>query len=259
MELLKPSYINTTTAIVVGSNTATAEYIMNPDVSFQYVTTGFNSDLTIATLKINFSETLTLSRIALAGMNLKKFNLFYNGVTANSLALTTTAATTVSQWTTNSETAMYMQCTPVACTSLSLDMYSTQVANAEKALGYMMISQERIDFSRLPSAKNYTPLIDTQEVTHKLSDGNTRLQVIADRWKATIRLDYITESFRNSLRTIYNIHDSHIFVPFGTTTGWDQVIFPCVWQAPFDFYKFSDNAPSSGFEGTIKLLETTPA
>jgi hypothetical protein len=101
-------------------------------------------------------------------------------------------------------------------------------------------------------------VIDTEEVVHKLSDGNTRIQVVADRWRANVKLEYISESFRNSLRTIYNLHDGLIFVPFGTTTAWDAVIFPCVWQGPFDFYKFSDNAPATGFEGTIKLWETTP-
>lgn len=259
MELLKASYINTTTAIVVNSNTQTAEYIMNPDISFQYVSSGFNNDATTATLKINFSETLTVSRIALLGINLREFDLFYNGVTANAFAMTATSSTTTSKWTSNSESALYITVAPVACTSVSLDMKKTMVANSEKAVGYMVVSQERIDFTRIPSAKNYTPLLETQEVTHKLSDGNTRLQVIADRWKATVKLEYISESFRNSLRSIYNLHESHIFVPFGTTTSWDQVIFPCVWQGPFDFYKFSDNAPSAGFEGMIKLLETTPA
>jgi hypothetical protein len=258
MELLRKNYVNTTTAIVVNSNTDSAQYIMNPDTSFQFVSSGFNNDLTTVTLRINFTETLTVSRIAMVGMNLKEFDLFYNGVTANAFALTTSAATTTSKWTSNSETSMFMQCTPVACTSVSLDMKKTMVADAEKALGYFVVSQERIDFSRIPSAKNYNPVIDTEEVVHKLSDGNTRIQVVADRWRANVKLEYISESFRNSLRTIYNLHDGLIFVPFGTTTAWDAVIFPCVWQGPFDFYKFSDNAPATGFEGTIKLWETTP-
>lgn len=259
MELLKASYINTTTALVVGSNTQTAEYVMNPDLSFQYVTSGFNDDLTTAAMRINFAETVTVNRIALMGTNLKSFDIFYNGVTASAFTMTTTSSTTTSKWTNNSETSIYIQCDSVDCTSVTIDMKKTMIANKEKAIGYLVISKQSLDFSKIPSAKNYTPMIDTQEVIHKLSDGNTRSQVIADRWRATVKLDFITESFRNSLRSLYNLHESLIFVPFGTTTSWDCVIFPCVWLGPFDFYKFSDNTPGAGFEGTIKLSETTPA
>lgn len=259
MELIKANYVNTTTAIVVNSNTTTAEYVMNPDVSFQYVSSGFNNDLTTATMRINFSETLTVSRIALVGINLKEFDLYYNGLTANAFALTTTGATTTSKWNANSETAMYLTCTPVACTSVSLDMKKTISANQEKAIGYFVLSQEHIDFTRIPSAKNYSPVIETEEVFHELSDGNKRIQVIADRWQVNIRLEYVTTAFRDSLKTIYNLHQGMVFVPFGTTTAWDQVIFPCVWKGPFDFYTFSDDAPGAGFDGSINLFETTPA
>jgi hypothetical protein len=258
MELIKSNYIDTTTAIVVNSNTTTAEYIMTPDTTYQYVSSGFNNDLTTSTLRINFAQTMTVSRLALLGMNLKDFDLYYNGVTANAFAMTTSSATTTSKWISNSETSMYITCTPVACTSVSLDMKKTITANAEKALGYFVISEERIDFSRIPSADNYKPSLESKEVIHKLSDGNTRIQTVADRWKVDIKLDYITTSFRNSLRAIYNIHDGMIFVPFGTTTSWDAVIFPCVWQGTFDFYKFSDDSPDTGFEGKIRLLETSP-
>lgn len=258
MELLKANYINTSTAIVVNSNTTTAEYIMNPDTSYQYVSSGFNNDLTTATLRINFSETLTVSRLGLVGMNLKDFVLYYNGVTANTFALTTTGATTVSNFTSNSETSMFMQCAAQACTSVSIDMKKTITANAEKALGYFVVSQEHIDFTQIPSSKGYTPVIDTSQVLHNLSDGNSRIQVIADRWKAEISLSYVSVAFRNTLKTTYQNHEGLVFVAFGTMTAWDNVIFPCVWVAPFDFYKFSDNAPSAGFDGKIRLLETTP-
>lgn len=258
MELWKPNYIDTSSAIVVNSNTATAEYIMRPDITYQYVSSGFNDDNTTVTMRINFSETTTVSRIALAGMNLREFSVYYNGVTANAFVLTSTGATTASLFNANSETAMVLEATPVACTSVSLDMKKTIVANAEKAIGYLVLSQERLTFSRIPAAKGYRPLLQAEEVVHELSDGLTRIQKIADFWEADVRLEYITRTFRDSLRTIYNLHASHIFVPFGTTTAWDQVIFPCVWPAPFDFYTFADNAPSAGFEGTIRLKQTTP-
>lgn len=258
MELLKANYLDTTTGFVVNSATTTAEYVMLPDTTFQYVSSGFANDLTSASLRFNFSETLTVSRIALNGINLKDFILFYNGATANTFALTSTGATTASSWTSNSETGMYLQCTPVACTSVTLEMKKTMVANAEKAIGYLVVTQEHIDFTRIPAAKGYRPMNSPEEVVHRLSTGDTRIQTIADKWTFDVSLEYITTAFRDSLNTVYRLHSGMIFVPFGTTTAWDKVIAPVVWEGPFNFFEFSDNAVGTGHKGSMRLLETTP-
>lgn len=257
MELLKANFIQTTTGIVVESNTDTAKYIMVPDVSFQYQSSGFNDDNTTTSIRFNFDETLTVSRIALRGINLREFSMFYNGATASAFSILN-GATTASSWSSNSETGLYLQVTPVACTSVTLAMKKTMVANAEKALGYLVLSQEHIDFPTIPAAKDYKPIWDTKDVVHELSDGSTRIQAIASKWQVDVSLQYISESFRNSLKSVFDLHAGMIFVPFGTTTSWDGIIFPCVWLSPFDFYKFSDNAPATGFSGSMKLKETTP-
>lgn len=258
MELLKANYFDTTTGFVVNSATDTAEFVLLADTTFQYVSSGFNNDLTVASMRFNFSETVTISRIALAGINLKEFIIFYNGATANTFALTSTGATTASSWNANSETGLYLQCTPQACTSMTLEMKKTTTANSEKAVGYFVATQEHIDFSRIPSAKNYSPMVIPEEVVHRLSTGDTRIQSVADKWSFDIKLEYITTALRDSLYTIYRLHDGMIFVPFGTTTSWDKVIAPVVWAGPFNFFKHSDNAVGTGFEGSIKLMETTP-
>lgn len=258
MELWKPNFLNTTTGFVVNTNTLTAEYVLRPDVTFQFVSNGFADDNTTVSMVYSFDETMTVSRLALAGLNAREFRIFYNGLTANTFALTSTGATVASSWSANSETAMALKATPVYCTSVTLEMKKTMVPNAEKAIGYFVVSQERISFSRLPAAKGYSPSFNAKEVVHSLSDGRTRIQKIGDYWSAELKMDYVSESFREELRDVYDLNDAHIFVPFGTTTAWDRVIFPCVWQEPFDFFRFSDNAPAAGFEGSIQLLETTP-
>lgn len=259
MELLKANLFLTSTSIVVDSNTASAEFIMDPDTSFQWVSSGFNNDLTTASMTINFDETVTVSRIALVGMNLKAFDMFYNGATANTFSITSTGDTTTSQYSSNSETSKFIQVTPVQCTSVTIDMKSTIVADAEKAIGYLVVSEEHVDFPRIPAAKDYKPQRFGKEIVHTLSDGSVRIQTVATKHSADVKLEYISESFRNSLKTIFDLHEGMIFVPFGTTTGWDAVIFPCVWPSPFDFYRYSDNAPNAGFGGTIRLKETSPA
>jgi hypothetical protein len=254
MEFLSQSYLETTTQIVVNSNTLTASYLLNPDITRQYYSDAFNNDLTTTTIKINFDSTQTIDRIALMEFNAKQFNIYYNGVTANAFVIT--SPTTTSQFITNSATNMYLACTSVACTSVSFDIYSTIVANSEKAVGYIYLGANELTFPRIPNASNYTPVRDPKELTHELSDGGFRRQVAYVKWSTKIKLQYITESFRTSLRTIYDSYSPKVFVPFGTGTAWDGILFEANWMGNFDFYKYSDDAVQSGYSGSIDLKET---
>lgn len=257
MELLRRNYVNTSTQFVVNDNTSTAVNVLNPDTRFQYSSSNFANDLTTVTMRINFDETVTVDRIALVGHNLRAFTVFYNGVTANTLALTATSNTTTSDYSSNSATSHYFRFTPINCTSVSIDMKKTITADQNKYLGYLVISQKRTAFDgRVPSAENYLPMLEPKNVVHKLSDGGTRIQTLEDKWAAQISFDYVTKAARDELKEIFDDHEEVVFVPFGTTTGWDAVIFPCVWQGGFNFFQYSDNAADSGFSGSLTLLET---
>lgn len=259
MEFLRKNLFDTTTQATVNSSTSTVENLLLRDTRYQYVSSGLSVDGTIASIRIAFNETQTVERIALVGLNLKNFRIYYNATTANTFALTSTGATTASNWSSNSETSMYLQCTPQACTSVSIDMYSTQVANQEKALGYLAISNLLSDLDgRIPSAQNYRPSFTQKQVVHELSDGSIRTQVVDRKFGCQIGLDFVTTALKNELKTVFDLHDDFIFAPFGTTTGWDEVIFPCVWVNSFEFFEVTDNARNAGHSGSIRLAETRP-
>lgn len=259
MEFLRKSFIDTTTSIVVNSNTATVSNLMTRDTRYQYVSDGLAVDETISTIRINFSETQSVSRIALLGHNLKKFRVFYNAVTANTFALTTTGNTTISNFSTNSSTALFLAAAAVDCTSVSIDMYSTIVANQNKAVGYLVVSNVLSDLDgRVPPAQNYRPSFTPKEVVHELSDGSFRSQVVDRKFSANISLDYVSLALKDEIKTVFDLHDDFIFAAFPTTTSWDEVIFPCIWRGPFDFHEVSDNALAAGFSGAVRLLETRP-
>jgi hypothetical protein len=260
MEFIKQNFIETTTSIAVGSNTVAAENLFNPIKQVQYRTTGFNNDNTTASITINFDSTTTVSRLVLMEHNLKSFTLFYNGATASTFSLTSTAATTVSDFSTNSETSQYFFATSVDCTSVTLDMKTTQTANAEKAVGFFCISALELDFEtngRLPAAKNYKPKRNRKEVLHRLSDGGARLTVLEEKWECSIKYKNIPLAFKEDLETIFDLKAPRNFAAFPTSSGWDEVFFEAIWPAPFDFETFSDDNPNAGFQGTIKLLETS--
>ncbi len=256
-EFLKANYCNTTTQFVVNSNTDTVSNVLNPDQRIQYYSDGFNNDSTTVSMTISFDETMTVSRLSLKEINLKKFNIYYNGATANAFALTTTGSTIASQFINNSETSLYLRCASVDCTSVTIDMYSTQAANSDKAIGYLVISDTLLSLQRTPSSQNYTPKIDPEQVVHAMSDGGVRIHTVKDKHTADLKFKYISRDFRDDLKDVYDSRAPFMFCPLGTTTSWDETLFECVWPGNFDFFKFSDDAAASGFSGTVTLKETS--
>jgi hypothetical protein len=254
MEFLSQNLLNTTTQLVVNSSTITAANILNPELAYQFVSDAFDNDSLTSSITINFDATQTIDRIAIMEFNGKKFNAYYNGVTANTFALTN--PTTTSQWTSNSATSLYLAVTPVSCTSVTFDIYSTQVSNTEKAVGYIYLGAKELTFERLPNASGYTPTREPKEIVHALADGGTRRQLIQTKWAIKFKYKFISEEFRNDLQDIYEALTPKVFVPFGTGTAWDGILFEANWVGKFEFYKYSDDALVSGFSGSIDLRET---
>jgi hypothetical protein len=255
MELLYENLINTTTMISVNSNTTLVENLFNPDRRIQYFSDGFANDSTVSTIRINFSATTPVSRIAIMEHNIEAMTIFYNGVTANTFSLT--GPTTTSDFASLTSTDIYLQMSAaVNVTSVSFDIKRTITANSEKAIGHLVLSTQLLDFSQIPNASGYTPKLDPKQIVHTLSDGGTRLHVVRDKWSASIKLSQVNTTFRDQLRDVYEMYSPMIFVPFNTSSSWDAILFECVWTGPFTFYKFSDNAATVGFSGDISLKET---
>ena len=259
MEFIKQNLVNTTTQIAVDSNTTLAENLFNRNKLEQYVSVGFGDDLTTTSITISFSSTQTVDRIGLVNHNIKEYDIFYNGATANTFAFTTTASTNTSQFSSNSETSQYFRTTPVAVTSVTLDLKATIEADNEKAIGLLFLSEKHFEFDRIPSAKNYRPEIVPKQVIQSLSDGGTRLHSISEKLDIRINFENITSTFRDQLKSVYDLFDPFVFVPFGTSTGWSlngAILSECVWSGRFNFYRYSDDAVNAGFSGNINLKET---
>lgn len=256
MEFIKANLITDEDLITVDSNTETAINMINPDKIFQYITTGYDDDNTTASITISFGQTISIDRIALLNHNLKDYTLFYNGATANTFSLTG-GDTSTSSYSSNSETSQYFVSSSIDCTSVTLDMKKTMQADSDKAVGLFVLSESELEFPRIPSSKNYKIEQASEEITHRLSDGGVRVHTIQGKWNAKIKFKYIERSFVDDLKDIYDQKTSFIFVPFGTTTSWDEVIFDSVWTGDFDFFEFSDDAVNAGYKGSIRLYETS--
>lgn len=256
MEFISQNYYQTTTQIAVNTGSVTAGNLLYRDETLQWQSADFANDATTASLTWTFDTTQTVSRIGLIGLNWKSFDIYYNGVTANTFSFSN-GNTTTSQWSNNSESSMYLQFTETAVSSVTIEAKSTQVANSEKALSYIHFGKVEVDFDRIPNAKGYNPMYRPKEIKHKLSDGGTRIQYIDQKFGASIKLKYISKGFRDTLYSFWKSQVDFGFVPFGTAAGWDNVLHTCVWPGNFDFFNFGDDNPGTGFNGTIKLEEVT--
>lgn len=255
MEFLKANFLNTTTMLTVNSNTGTASNLFLRDPFYQYYTDGLNNDSTTMSITVTFAATTAVSRIALKDINLKQFRMFYNGATANSFSLAN-ADTTVSEYITNSATSKYFRFNTISVSSVTIQATSTINANQEKLLGLLVVSDKDVALTKIPSANQYKPRFTPKQVVHKMSDGGTRINKVRDKYEASLSLEYIDYAETQSLYNIWNADSPFNFVPFGTATGWDALIYECVWDGPFDFLEYSDNAASSGFGGKISIKET---
>ncbi|HLB42009.1 MAG TPA: hypothetical protein VJN02_03980 [Gammaproteobacteria bacterium] len=255
MDFIKSNFLNTTTQITVNSNTGTVSNLFNRDIYYQYFSDGLNNDLTNSSITITFAATTSVSRIAIMDTNARQFNLFYNGLTANSFALSG-AHTTASQFTTNDQEFLYLKFSTLAVSSITLDILTTQTANQEKRVGLFVASDLYLTLTHIPDASGFKPRRDPKQIVHKLSDGGMRIHNVRKKWSHDISLDNLSQSLTTSLETIFDLQDPFMFCPFGTSTSWDKVLYEAVWEGDFDFYEYSDNATVSGFSGAIRLRET---
>jgi hypothetical protein len=256
MEFLSPTLFNTSTQIVVNSNTATAANLYNRDPVYQYYSDGFADDNTSTTITITFDATTSVSRIAMLGMNFKEFSVFYNGATANTFAITG-GDTSASSYTGNADSDKYFRFSTIACTSITINAKKTMTANQEKVISLFVPTDLIFALALIPDAKGYKPKLTPKQVVHKLSDGGTRLHNIRKKWSVDLNLEYVSQTQRDSLYDdIFDSGDEFNFCPFGTTTSWDGIFFEAVWDGAFQFYEYSDNAVAAGFSGKITLKET---
>ncbi len=215
----------------------------------------FDNDLTTTSIVINFDSTTTVSRIGLLGINWKEFDVFYNGSTASTISLSN-ADTTACNYSSNSDTSKYFKFSAINATSLSFEIKSTIVANSEKLLSFLHVSDIYFEFGRVPSSNSYKPVLTPKQIVHTMGDGGTKVHNIARKQATDVGFKYLTFDQKNELKTIFDLQGLFSFAPFGTASGWDGILYEANWIGAFDFEKYSDNASVAGFTGNIKLRET---
>lgn len=250
MQILRQTFLSTLTMATTSNGTSTLANLFDREVALQWSTENAGTDATAASLRIVFPSTQTVSQILLGGHNLRNFTIHPNTTTAT--------FTPAISHTTNSATNHYFSVNTISLSEVVIQMNSTITANEEKKIGELIVSNLLYDFAndRLPTAKNYDPSLFKKQVVHDMSDGGTALFNLASKFKADIKMDFVPTSTMNSLRTIYDLGEAFVFVPFETSTSWNGKWAECVWIGDFDFEEFSGNDKTNGYKGKMKLRQT---
>lgn len=250
MEFLSKNQMETTTSFKVESATNSIDNLIDRNKALQYVTDGYDSN-TSTVISYEFGTDLVISNIILQNHNFKQFRIFYNSATANVFSTDINTSD-------NSATSNYYDFNSVTVSSIQLQVDVCTETGVEKQIGQFICVEKELEFERNPSARRFKPLIDRIQVKHKMADGGITLHNIKDKYKAKLKLEFITESFHDSLFDLYDAAQPLYFVPFPTTTAWLGIAHEVVWSGDFNF-KYAENVKDVGFTGDITIEETTNA
>lgn len=252
MEFLKANTLNTTSMIVAqANNTGTVAYLFDRNQRLGFTSSGYDST-TAAVLSIVFPAPTVLSHILIQRHNLKGFRVYYDSVTANSLLVETT----------NSQSSTYISFSSVTVSSIDIQMDTAFSTGSEKSIGELVMTERRLQFDVNPSARNYKPATRQKRIRHEMPDGGLKLLRVANKFKANIDLEFISESFHDDLREVWDEGLPMYFVPFPTTTAWGgsgiAQAYEVLWSNDFDF-THETNDKQQGYGGRIVLEETPSA
>ena len=253
MEFITGNLLNTTTMATVNNGTSSVDNLFDGNNTSYFTSVGDNNDATTTTIRIEFSTSKNIDRIALENINWKGFKIYYNSNTANTFSLDAGSPTSASTWTGNSTTSLYLCFSTVAASIITFEITTTMDAAEEKEVGEMWIGSLAHRFVDNPDASGYDPKLDRHEYRHEMSDGGISTFVIQDNFKATVKRKYVDTSEFTDLKSLYQSNDEFMFIPFPTVTAWDGQIYQVVWTGDFDFYQYTSNHKGNGYSGKMTL------
>ena len=187
--------------------------IYDRDRDSQWISSGADDDSTEVTLQVDFYEggvvqTRTINRIILINHNLKDPTIeHWDGSDWQTFDTGSALATSHNIFTNDG----------VSVTKIRIRCSTTQVADAEKAIGELIACNTNIDFSQ--DVTSYQPLGVSTETNIKLADGSNHRTVIKHtlnrsiKYEATFTFMYLTTAEVDELRQLKESGASFLFHP----------------------------------------------
>jgi hypothetical protein len=245
MEFLKQNQYNTTTSIVPPSGSDVADALFDRSTTKYWETVGATGASVV--LSIEFASPRVISHLLIQSHNMKRFRVFYDSATAN------TFPTNVNV-TTNSDTSSYFDLGSTTVSSLQIQMDSTTVAGVEYRIGELIATERLAVFERNPSADDYKPVRSKKRIVHEMPDGGVKVFEVSQKFRAEMRWGFITQTFHDSLLSVFELAEPFTFAPFPTTSAWDGFAKQVIWDGDFDF-AHDTNDKAQGFGGKVRIRE----
>lgn len=250
MQFLTANLANTTTSISLNTSTA-GKLIDRTDSTFlaEFLTT------TSATFTANFTINNDMTTVVLKGCNFKNFSISHSGTNFTLI----NADTTTSSWSANSATNLYLRFATITVGTLTLIVNSNTAGSLTHTCQqvWLMESLHVLEFN--PRSNGYQPLVKRQQYNHKLVGGGWTQYLLEESYIDTnIKLDFVSEVERVALKNLYDRRREFSFIPFPTSTSWDNDIFEVIWTGDFKFDRYGRNEISEQYvyNGDMRLRET---
>lgn len=240
--------IRTLSQLSATSANANISQVFDRKENIQWQTSGQNSDLNTMTLYWTPGSSTNVSCVMLQNHNFKDFDITYNSGTALSPALNVTGNT-------NSNTFYFFATQSV--NNIQINCLKTHVADAEKAIGQIVICDLKLTLDTNPQASGYNPFTYKKGIEYELADGGVTSVYLSDKFRTELQLGFIASSTYDSLFSLWNEHKDFTFVPFPVntyTTFWDGQSYAVNWTGDFTLMQLRDNV-LNGYRGNMRLSQ----
>lgn len=224
-KFFEPSLLENTgvvSALTATTNNSLVSNILNDDQLLAWISVGSNDTIT-EEINITFSTPQTVSRIFLLNFNFKDFKVLYN-TSSDFAGVKTLDASGLSaiNIVNNTKDVAYFEVTPQACNNIKIQAFNTITANAQKFLGYLVITTEVGAISQHYMTKIDMNFDNNERVVKTL---NNRYSIQKQQRTVSARIDgnFLTGVNYNLIRNLSARSEPFLFWACG---GLPPSIFP---------------------------------
>lgn len=230
-KILTKNYVSADCTITVSHSDASKGYLYDRDKDSKWLTSGANDDAMVASIEVVFKEgstavDRTIDRLLLVNHNLANWD-FYSWDGA--------AWVLQASENTDSASTTYKSFTAVTTAKVKIECDVTQVADAEKFIGEMIVAAEQMDVGH--EFDNYNVRYRERSREIVLGDGSTHKMITRwtqnrnQKYEARATFLFVTEAERDTLKGICEARLPFLFYPESSQRP--DEIFLVRWANPW--------------------------
>ena len=251
-KIFTKNYVSGDDTIVVSHGDGSKANLYHSDRASKWMTSGANDDDVTASIEVYFYEgsvaaTRTIDHIMILGHNLKAWTAYY----WDGSAWQTWASETV-----DAAADTIKSCTSRATTKIKIECTATQVVDAEKYIGELIVCALSLDIGVDWDSHNPKGRERSKEIV--LGDGSihkmtTRFtQYRTQKYESDVVFNYVTEETRDLLKAIREVAEPVLWQPESVTRPAE--IYYVHWTTPWD-EEYPTSVKSSGNKISMHLKE----